>query len=146
MKHMIISQIKIQIGCNKLFSCPAYIVWWNGIIWQDTIVGKKSIKQNWILKECNWGPFVIFRSPLTSLNIIFIWAAFQGMSVLEEATFSQQETRSKWSSQMQVHCTKKWAIYPEAGLLGWESSSSPHRLDRVSYTEPSARNSHGGPK
>lgn len=54
-----------------------------------------------------WGPVVIFRSLLTSLNIIFIWAAWHSLCVLEEATFSQQENKLKWSSQMQVHSNRK---------------------------------------
>lgn len=39
--------------------------------------------------------------------MIFIRAAWQGLYVLEEATFSQQETKSEWSSQMQVHSNRK---------------------------------------
>lgn len=73
---------------------------------------EKERQAKWKLTEFKrnqifWGPVVIFRSLLTSLNIIFIWAAWQGLYVLEEATFSQQETKSKWSSQMQVHSNRR---------------------------------------
>lgn len=71
---------------------------------------KRRDKQKANLEKMNqifWAPVVIFRSPLTRLNIIFIWAAWQGLYVLEEATVSQQETKSEWSSQMQVHSNRK---------------------------------------
>lgn len=129
----------IQKGCmTELSTCYFYYVFsrqeeqWKG----ETAKCKfTELKRNRLFR----GPVVVFRSQLTYWNIILVWAAWRGLYVLEEATFSQQDAKLKWSSLMQVHSNRR-------AILTWskrngtrkqkQSTSVPCLLLSYSFPPP----------